>query len=70
MGQLGYATMLRIFLQSGQQQLHSFFTLLADPSRYPLLFHCSIGKDRTGLVAGAHPPYHPFLDSPVLPCAT
>ena len=51
MGQLGYATMLRIFLQSGKQQLHSFFTLLADPSRYPLLFHCSIGKDRTGLVA-------------------
>ncbi|MDR2471016.1 MAG: tyrosine-protein phosphatase [Treponema sp.] len=27
------------------------FALLADPARSPLLFHCSAGKDRTGLAA-------------------
>ena len=27
------------------------FALLADPARTPLLFHCSAGKDRTGLAA-------------------
>ena len=29
----------------------SFFTLLADSSNYPLVFHCVQGKDRTGCLA-------------------
>jgi protein-tyrosine phosphatase len=28
-----------------------FFSLLADPANMPVLFHCSAGKDRTGLAA-------------------
>jgi len=29
----------------------SFFTLLAEPEAYPLVFHCSAGRDRTGVGA-------------------
>ena len=28
-----------------------FFSLLADPANMPVLFHCSAGKDRTGVVS-------------------
>lgn len=27
------------------------FSLLAEPSNYPLVFHCSVGKDRAGVLA-------------------
>lgn len=30
---------------------HSFFKVLGQKSSYPLLFHCSAGKDRTGILA-------------------
>lgn len=30
---------------------HDFFALLAQPESYPVLFHCSAGKDRTGILA-------------------
>ena len=29
----------------------TFFMLLADPAIYPVLFHCSAGRDRTGVGA-------------------
>ncbi len=32
-------------------QLKEVFSLLADPSNYPIIFHCSIGTDRTGIIA-------------------
>ena len=32
-------------------QIKSIFALLADRSNYPIYFHCSIGTDRTGLIA-------------------
>ena len=33
------------------QQYRHFFALLQDESQLPLLFHCSAGKDRTGMAA-------------------
>ncbi len=35
----------------GREQYAAFFRLLADPRHRPLLFHCTAGKDRTGLAA-------------------
>ncbi len=35
----------------GRDAVRSTFELLADPDRYPLLFFCIAGKDRTGMVA-------------------
>ena len=32
-------------------EIKNFFNILADESNYPLDFHCSIGKDRTGCMA-------------------
>lgn len=32
-------------------QINRFFTLLSDRNNYPIVFHCSIGKDRTGCLA-------------------
>jgi len=33
-----------------QSEVKSVFAVLADPARYPILIHCTQGKDRTGLV--------------------
>ena len=32
-------------------EIKNFFNILADVNNYPLDFHCSIGKDRTGCMA-------------------
>ena len=32
-------------------ELKEIFTILADETSYPVIFHCSIGTDRTGLIA-------------------
>ncbi len=34
-----------------KESLNDLFKILADESNYPLVFHCSIGTDRTGMVA-------------------
>ena len=34
-----------------KQRVKEVFALLADESNYPIYFHCSIGTDRTGLIA-------------------
>ena len=39
-------------LDEGRDAIAAVFALLADPTRRPLAFHCSAGKDRTGVVAG------------------
>ena len=33
------------------ERIRQIFALLADESNYPIYFHCSIGTDRTGLIA-------------------
>ena len=37
--------------QKNIQRVREVFALLADESNYPIYFHCSIGTDRTGLIA-------------------
>lgn len=37
-------------LDHSTSELREIFTLLADSSNYPIMIHCSQGKDRTGLV--------------------
>lgn len=39
------------FVQANEDHLASMFTLMAEPSRLPVLFHCYAGKDRTGISA-------------------
>ena len=41
----------RALIRGAYPQLATLMRLLAAPERRPLLFHCSHGKDRTGLVA-------------------
>src|SRR5579883_1224338 len=36
-------------LETGRRALGEVLGLLADPSSYPLVFHCAAGKDRTGI---------------------
>ncbi|KAL1662343.1 cytochrome P450 [Schizophyllum commune] len=45
-GLLGLATDT---LNSSSAEVRSMFTLLADPATYPILVHCTHGKDRTGI---------------------
>jgi protein-tyrosine phosphatase len=41
----------RDMLDSGHDSIAEILAVLSDPSAYPAMFHCSAGKDRTGLVA-------------------
>lgn len=41
----------RNMLHDSQSEFKQFFALLEDPGNTPLLFHCSAGKDRTGIAA-------------------
>jgi protein-tyrosine phosphatase len=40
-----------ILVSEARPQYREFFGLLGEPKNIPLLFHCSAGKDRTGLAA-------------------
>ncbi len=39
------------YLEVGRSALVEALSLVADPSRLPLVFHCAAGKDRTGVLA-------------------
>lgn len=38
-------------LAASQCEMIEVFSILAEPQSYPVLFHCTQGKDRTGLIA-------------------
>merc|ERR1712217_679314 len=50
-GPEGMAKSNEIFLDIGKPSLAKAFRTLAQPGALPALFHCSLGKDRTGLLA-------------------
>lgn len=39
------------YMEDNRPLFRDFFTLLADKKSYPILFHCSAGKDRTGILS-------------------
>ena len=39
------------YLEVGAPALAAALTILGEPARYPLVFHCAAGKDRTGVLA-------------------
>ena len=41
----------RTFLLDNPASIAGFFDILADPEAYPIDFHCSAGKDRTGIMS-------------------
>ena len=41
----------REMLEQGRDAVAEILAILTDPSAYPAVFHCSAGKDRTGLIA-------------------
>lgn len=45
----GLVGLYKAFLTNGQVYFKEIFTVLQDPTNYPVLVHCSAGKDRTGL---------------------
>jgi protein-tyrosine phosphatase len=50
----GEALMTELYgrlVEIARPQYRQFFRILSDPGHIPLLFHCSAGKDRTGLAA-------------------
>jgi len=43
--------MYKCFLRYFQPQIKEALEVLSDPNNYPIMFHCSLGKDRTGTMA-------------------
>lgn len=37
--------------EKNEEQIKNVFTILSDKNNYPLIFHCNIGTDRTGMIA-------------------
>jgi len=40
-----------VFCERGHKEIREIFTLLLDESRYPILYHCAAGQDRTGTLS-------------------
>lgn len=51
MRQLVFETYVDLILEYNAEVIGKFLRLAADDANYPLLFHCSAGKDRTGIAA-------------------
>ena len=41
----------RAIIRDAAEQISSLFDLISDPANLPLVFHCTAGKDRTGMAA-------------------
>ena len=41
----------REMLEGGRAQIAGALEIMTDPAAYPMMFHCSAGKDRTGIFA-------------------
>jgi len=39
-------------------QVDDLLSIINDPARQPVFFHCKLGNDRTGLIAALHRVYH------------
>lgn len=37
--------------ENNKEQIQKVFSILSDKSNYPIIFHCNIGTDRTGMIA-------------------
>lgn len=56
----GNVDSINVFIQSGYQtfstdfkdEIRSFFALLINEENLPIVFHCTAGKDRTGILTG------------------
>jgi protein-tyrosine phosphatase len=51
LGNLGETYMRRISYDSFGRRLIQMLEVIADPAYHPLVFHCGVGKDRTGMLA-------------------
>ncbi len=51
LGAARYRLLYPFILDHGAPTFRALFERLADPESYPLVFHCTAGKDRTGVVA-------------------
>ncbi|KAI7861860.1 protein-tyrosine phosphatase-like protein [Spinellus fusiger] len=49
---MGISTMYKYLAITCQREILSVLRLFVDPCRYPILVHCSHGKDRTAIVIG------------------
>lgn len=47
----GGAAYISYIKPHNHKSIAKFFSILADENNYPVLFHCSAGKDRTGIMA-------------------
>lgn len=45
------------FWSPDENQVNSSLEILQDPKNYPILVHCKLGEDRTGLIIGLHRVY-------------
>ncbi len=39
------------WLEAHREEIKNVFTIFADEANYPIVFHCAIGTDRTGMIA-------------------
>lgn len=50
LGPAGLSGLATSSLSHSQSEIHAVFSVLAEPAAYPVLVHCTQGKDRTGLI--------------------
>jgi len=50
MNEIKLPGMYQCFVRFAQREIKMAFDILSDPKNYPVLVHCSLGKDRTGVI--------------------